>query len=556
MIRRLYLYVLIFLMQSLLAQDQNNPIADSLKAKEYTYLNKQLVKNKGNSRNTTRYAHAILDKAIADGNNFQKVTAYKVLMHSSTSKLGFAYAEKLLTTAKATEDDTILGAAYLTVGAFYYDNKLETKALDHYIIANAYIAKTDDDYLKYKVKYAIASTKYYLGFYDEAIALYRQCIDYFQKENDMAYLKTLHALGRCYYKIGKLDLSSNCYKNGLDLAKELELKDMQLHFKQSEGLTQYHKGNYRQALELLQVVASHFKQTNDIPSYSITVLYLGKCYWKLGNIPKAVGYFKQLDKIINHKKYVHPDLRENYEYLINYYKSEDNLKMELLHVKKLLKLDKVLIKEYKYLSTKIRKEYDTKQLTSEKDKIEAVMKGNKILYTAIIIILMGTVAVLLIKRARTEKQYRLKYEEFKNRKVVKSDAQQKTEESELNINPELVASILKNIERFESRKKFLDKELGAVKMASIVKTNTKYLSKIIMHSTGKSFIQYLNDLRITHIVELLETQRKYRKYTNKALGEEAGFGSTQIFTQAFKSKMGMSPTYFINQLEKEEHDTT
>ena len=41
-----------------------------------------------------------------------------------------------------------------------------------------------------------------------------------------------------------------------------------------------------------------------------------------------------------------------------------------------------------------------------------------------------------------------------------------------------------------------------------------------------------------------------RKFTNKALGEEVGFSSTQRFTNAFFARAGMPPTYFIEELKK------
>ena len=51
-------------------------------------------------------------------------------------------------------------------------------------------------------------------------------------------------------------------------------------------------------------------------------------------------------------------------------------------------------------------------------------------------------------------------------------------------------------------------------------------------------------------MEKLKTDGRYRNYTNRALAEEAGFGSAQHFTRAFKERNGISPTYFIGRLKK------
>ena len=91
-------------------------------------------------------------------------------------------------------------------------------------------------------------------------------------------------------------------------------------------------------------------------------------------------------------------------------------------------------------------------------------------------------------------------------------------------------------------------------MATLLNTNTKYVTKIIAKHRDKGTIDYITDLKIDYIIELLKTESKYRNYTNKALGEEAGFGSTQNFTKSFKERNGISPTYFIYKLKKSATD--
>ncbi|KIA86465.1 hypothetical protein [Flavobacterium sp. AED] len=78
-------------------------------------------------------------------------------------------------------------------------------------------------------------------------------------------------------------------------------------------------------------------------------------------------------------------------------------------------------------------------------------------------------------------------------------------------------------------------------------------SKIIARYRDKGTVDYTSHLKIDHIIELLKNENKYRNYTNKALGEESGFGSTQIFTRAFNNRTGLSPTYFISKLRSQQH---
>lgn len=123
-------------------------------------------------------------------------------------------------------------------------------------------------------------------------------------------------------------------------------------------------------------------------------------------------------------------------------------------------------------------------------------------------------------------------------------------ELDLEINPELIASVVQNLEKFEKNLKYLEKDMNLTKLASLLKTNPKYAAKIILKYRGKKTIEYISDLKIDYVIELLKKEHKYRLYTNKALGEEVGFGSTQNFTKAFKTRTGIAPTYFILELNK------
>ncbi|MCC9020425.1 helix-turn-helix domain-containing protein [Flavobacterium sp. F-126] len=73
---------------------------------------------------------------------------------------------------------------------------------------------------------------------------------------------------------------------------------------------------------------------------------------------------------------------------------------------------------------------------------------------------------------------------------------------------------------------------------------------MIRNHKGKKFVTYISDLKIDHIVTLLKEDKKIRKYSNKALADEAGFSSTQKFAQAFHAKTGCLPSFFIKEINK------
>ena len=100
-------------------------------------------------------------------------------------------------------------------------------------------------------------------------------------------------------------------------------------------------------------------------------------------------------------------------------------------------------------------------------------------------------------------------------------------------------------------KKFVDKEAEFIyTLADKVKEQAKILDAIPFDVPDVEYSHYEDKCTFDYIVQKLQTDKKFRNYKNKSLSDEAGFGSTQIFTRTFKAKIGMPPTIFISELRK------
>lgn len=531
------------------AQQNNRIIPDSLSMKDYEYFSNRILYKEKDSIKERLYARSWLAKAKREKNFDQMALSYKALMYTSDEKLQLIYADSMLTAAKRTADIELIGSSYMTKGVIYYDRKELMNALDNYLIADEYISTSNNHYLIYKVKYGIAQIKYYLGFYDEAIALFKECIKYFKEENNRAYLNSLHSLGLCYNRIGKYNLCSQMNQAGLKAGLRFKNIEMEPYFIHSEGVNQYFKHNYPDAIKKLTKALPEVKHNKDFTNETTAYFYIGKSYWAQKLYEKALPYLKKIDEAFQKQKYIRPDLREAYEILIDYYQQRNDKELELYYVTTLLAVDQVLLKDYKYLSGKIHKEYDTKKLIQTQRNNEQYWT---VVVCIIITIMTAFIAFLVYRHFKNKRLF----DELMNRKpeTTKSLVSNNlSKEAELDINPELVTAILKNLEKFERNKKYLEKDMTLAKMASVLNTNTKYASKIIVRYRDKGTVDYISSLKIDHIIELLKNENKYRNYTNKALGDEAGFGSTQNFTRAFKNQTGLSPTYFISKLRGQQH---
>lgn len=555
-----YLFIIAYLLCSgeytYAIEKTASKIPDTLRNRNYDYLFDKIENHKKDNFKQSIYLQTFLKKAKSEKNWEEIINGYKNYLHHSDENLKLIYADSMVYTAKKSKDNALIGSAYLSKGIVYYGQKKHSFALDNYLIANEYIAKTNDSYLKYKVKYNIAHIKYYLGYYHEAVSLFKECIEFFKKDNDRAYLNTIHSLALCYNKIGDYGLSSEMSNTGLSESKRLNNNEMEVYFVHSEGINQYCKNNYASAIEKITYSLSAIKENKDFANETIGYFYIGKSYWALKKPEIAIAYFRKVDKAFEDKEYIRPDLRENYELMIDYYKLKDNPKMQLYYVEKLILADKVLDETYKYLIGKIHKEYDTKGLLKEKHDIQNLLnkrKKNDVLFISAITFFFFLSLFLAYRYLKNKKVYRQKFEELMKKNEVDEIVKEVKiiDKTILDINPDAVSVVLKQLEKFERDKKFLEKDWTLVKLSADFNSNTKYLSKIIFHYRDKKFVEYLNDLRIDYIIELLKKDKVIRNYTNKALAEEAGFSSTQRFTNAFISRTEISPSYFIQELKKE-----
>lgn len=538
------------------AQEIHFKIPDTIRNKDYDYFFERIKESENDPVKESLYLQSFLSKAKSEKNSEEIVNGYKNYLRRSPENLKLVYADSMIYTAKKSTDNALIGSAYLSKGIVYYAQKKHNFALDNYLIANNFISKTNDKYLVYKVKYNIANIKYYLGFYDEAISLFRECIGYFKENNDRAYLNSLHSLGLCYNRVGNYGLCTETNEKGIVEGGRLANDEMRDYFIHSEGVNQYFRGNYAVAIKKITYSLPAIRKKKDFANEAVGYFYIGKSYWDLKKPQMAVPYFKKVDTIFDDKGYIRPDLRENYELLISFFKSKNNPNLQLYYIGKLLKADSILHYKYQYLSSKIHKEYDTKELLTQKKKIEEILdkrKYNDFIFTGVIIFLFLSVLFLIYRHVRNKRVYKQRFDELMKKSEVTIKLESKNIANGIeDINQDTVATVLKQLEKFEKDKKFLEKDLTLTKLAVAFNSNTRYISKIISHYRDKKFVDYLNDLKVDYLIILLKEDKMMRNYTNKALAEEVGFSSTQRFATAFFSRAKMPTSYFIEELLKEQ----
>ncbi|WP_152973905.1 helix-turn-helix domain-containing protein [Zhouia amylolytica] len=554
---QILLYILLwplhFVTASAQTQGLNN--LDSLVSNDYATLAHKIKLSSKGSISQQAYLKAYLMKARAEKNDTEEFYAYKYYLHRTDHVQKIRFSDSMLMVAKRIQDSSLIASSYLTRGIVHYGAKDHTAALNSYLKATEYLTLDKTPYLYYKNQYLIAQVKYYLGYYMEALSLLNECLPYFKHHKERAYLNTLHQISLCQNRMGNYGDCSETNKVGLEASRRLGMATMEIYFKLSEGVNQYSRDNYHNALTLLNEVLPGIAKRDDFANSAIGYFYRGKSYLALGKKDKAMDDFKTVDENFNAHHYIRADLRESFEILLKQAISSDDTEQQLYYIDQLERLDSVLNQHNYYLYKKIFKEYDTKALERTKSNLEIQLRkehkrtGYLTAGLGIVFSLLGLFVVRHLKiRKRYEEQFKKLMDEEPKESVVSPVAP--LNYSDLNISEDVLSTVIKQLKTFEEKQQFLDENLSVSKLAAQLDVNSKYLSKIIARFRGKSFANYINDLKIDFIVARLKKEPILRKYTNAALAKEACFSTTQRFTRAFKSKTGISTSYFLEELKR------
>ncbi len=514
-----------------------------------------------------------LNKAKKEKKYAELFQVYRdAVFFSKSNDKKLQYADSCLDAAYKSASDDRISTAYVLKGSIYYAKLKKYKpALDEYLMAYKYSKNTGDVYLKYKVAYHLGVVKNYLGYHEEALELFKDCLSYFEAgakdqslhvnqifNNEKGYLNSLHQTIVCYRYLNDLKKSDSLTEIGLlKTFNNSDFLQERSYFLKSKGVLEYSNSRYSAAIDFLKQSLSLIR--DDFAWTSVDYFYIGKSYMALGKQDAAISNFKKIDSIFIKHSFILPELRENYEILINHYKRQRDPEKQLYYTTQLLKADSIIARDFAYLSLKIHREYDTNALMDEKGRLE---KANT--WSGILIACLGITAValsvILLKRKKREKEkldnYLLLEEKLRTNNYLQSQPASIStpnilEDKKNMVTYTITKDLLIKLKRFEEKKQFTQKGLTIQKLAVQFETNSNYLSHVINEQKGMNFNKYLGELRIRHITCLLFEKNIYLNYTIETLARECGIASRQNFSDLFYEINGIRPTDFIRKRKKE-----
>lgn len=525
---------------------------DSLKIKSTDELF-NLYENTKKVEDKILIIKAFVRKAKANNSIDEIIAGYYVLagLYNNTNVLKYSDSIISLTSNKPTNYHPAYD--FLTKAYFFQDRYDYINAIDNYLIVNEYAKKTNNSELTLLANYSIGCLKRKIKEYSGALKLLKENLKYAVNENNSVHkLLSLIEISNIYTETKNIDSLKIYSEQGKELSLVLKDTISYHHFLTNEAISSYNEEDIQGSIIKLEKEKEFFESKKENKHLLYPYFYLANANAIDGNEKKALEYFKKVDSIYQLEKSISPFVKDAYSFLINYYKKSEDLKNQLKYVNRFIAFDSVVNVNNLFLNKRIYKEYDIPKLNAEKKNIIATMqikeqKSFIILITLCIVLL--SISIILSYQYKKRKIYKRKVEAIMATTTTTTTTNNNNNK-DINIPKDIVDEVLKKLEKFERDKKYLSKKVTLNSLAKEINSNTNYLSKIINHYKGLSFSNYLNTLRINFIVSELKVNSLYRKFTIKAIAEEAGFNNSESFSKAFYKITNVKPSFFMKQLEE------
>jgi AraC-like DNA-binding protein len=470
---------------------------------------------------------------------------YKTLVNTTMKEYALN-SEELLKNAQSAEEKSF--ANYI-VGSSRYRDGLYLQAVNYYEKAEEY-GNTSN------------STETQLGYINGLVMAYRRAGLVEQSNDAWERYKKLsnksnnpYKEAEYYYNISKIyDIDEDYCKASEARKKYLSLVPLDIQKKDPDyifavyaqnAFTQMKCGKPDEAAQSIkkadETIAKIPEKTNS-SLYEIYELASAMLALKKGENRQAKelftnAYIKSKEKntiaatklILNERLSAKTDSPEEQLYLLK--EVNEITKKETLNTQKLTK-------------------YET---LKSKKKIQKEKKKTTFWLTISAVSLIGIISLFRYNRQKNKK-IRIAYEKIiedldkknhpKNEvQMINSDETNELENED---------KIVKRLETLEQKYFFTTQNMSAAQMAVLLKITPRNLSYLLKKYRDEDFYNYLNNVRIDYFSKILRENPKYRNYKIAALSEKIGYSSHSQLTINFKKKTGITPSQYIDLLEKEE----
>ncbi len=476
-------------------------------------------------------------------------------------KESIVYANKATEIAKQINDSNLLLNNYMFQGNFYYDYGKYKESMESYLNAIKYGKEIKYIGRKLAISKNIALLKIEVGDYKGAIDLLEGTLKIVEEEHKGKFkilLVSIYiALAKSCMKAEEYEKAEYYGSKGIELSNQYGDEDAKAYLYNFLGETNILKANYIKALSFLRKAKEKASEIESAKAQLPFInLNLAKVYYHNGDFRKAIKILEEIEINQRQRNTNFFSLEDMYKFLGKSYKAIGNTEKSLYYFEKTNEVYTENDKKQNAIGIEIIKKYDLAELKEELDTAQATSKNKSVwLSTSIVLIVLLLISFGFIYRNR-EKQNKKKFEKLVATSTTTLEAVKPIKviaENDKNyISDAIATDVLQKLKKFEDKELYLQKNSTLADVASKLNTNPTYLSKTVNKHKGKSFSNYIKELRVQYVIDRLKSDKKFRLYTIEAIAKEVGYIRAEPFSKSFKSKTGLYPSYFIKQLNTQE----
>ncbi|MBW1296009.1 AraC family transcriptional regulator [Aquimarina litoralis] len=511
------------------------------------------------------YAHAFLNKAKKNDYNMQYLAYYDIgvaYYQNSEYLKAINYVDSsLVVVPEGASKKTRMLSSYLLKGSAYTDNRQYKKALDAFTTGEKLI-NPDDKLIQYRISFLnnIGIIRIEIKEFQEALITFKELYELMETQKGSEsfviedYASVILHLALSYYETGDIANAIKYNDIGLELSRNHNLKENEGIFLMNIGEVLIKKEEPDVALEKLYMSREILDSKNSNVNFLLANYYIAKALYVKNEYSKSHDILLENFELIKEKeKNEIKNILEMYDlaYLCAEKLGDHTKQLEYSNAYRAIQ--KVLYQDdtdtrreiYKENIEKLRNKNQVLSLKNSKNKKNLIF-----LITFLVPIMILTLYKIITyrKKLKTSKilfnelQEKINDNDFKTKKSNTKSSTVLTDEK---------AHILLNkLSELENKLFYIQMDCNLYNTAKLLNTNTVYLSKVLNQHKGKSFIEYLNGLRINYFLEVLKTDSRFMSYTIKGIGEELGYKSINTFVKAFKNQTGLTPSYYLKQIRK------
>jgi len=568
----LIFYLLTNPFAEIISQNLNPEI---LKTNEYEHLLNMFNEYNGDSINQEQIARSYINKARRDGDTIQMARGYDRLSRIFHFEKSIVFADSVIILTKGLSHKTYPALGYILKGYLYDQNMDLINSNINYLKAYRIAKRQKNLQQQVHVMQPLIANKIIWGDKHEAIRLqhirekiirskdYFNCLKELTRSNSQIDLNQLYINELlssntnnifCHLNLKNYDSTRFYLKEGdnlLDNYNGLDKQEFIYWYMEVELELSYYVNEFGRVIEIAKTL---LKKQDHIDPYSLMNInyHKGLALYNLGEHKEGLKYLVKADSLVDtYNLNLLPRDRNLLVSLNDYYRSIGDVKSQIKYLRKLIKTDSIAKINLRYFEPSMIRNLETPRLLNEKELlISALEKKNKVSFifnmsVVILLILSLSSLIYYILKRRKDKKY---FDKLIN-KTSKSNGYENNKYS-YDISSDVINSILKKLENFEKEQEYLSTDISLQSMAKLFDSNANYLSRVINLKIGKNFSQYINDLRIDYAVRKISKDKKFRKYTIKAIGEECGYRNAESFSKAFYRRNKIYPSNYINKLNK------